>query len=188
MATYQAKFQVYDPQYRMLALLRCERDGQEIIHATIPDWIAGNLQREAKIVGDRIGWPKDHEIWVAYTEDEDEPTISTIDRSDNPFNQPGYKDDKQKSWPWLVLSDFPLALEQVIAIGTFGAKKYTCRGWDKVDDLDARYREAFGRHLMEELKDHFSVDPEHGQTHIAAMIWNLLAILEHELREKNGEQ
>jgi len=102
-----------------------------------------------------------------------------------PQNAPGAKNDAGKLLPDLVLGEFAHALEEVVRVGTIGARKYTPRGWLEVPDGQARYREAAGRHKLALQKGAVWDDGEGGtrRLHKGQVIWNLLAELELEIRE-----
>ena len=101
--------------------------------------------------------------------------------------QPGAKLDQGKNQVWLMLSGFSRALEEVAKVTTVGATKYSRNGWAVVENGQERYMEAFGRHLLEVGKGNIMDDGPSGTgcMHKGQMIWNLLASLELELREKN---
>lgn len=111
-----------------------------------------------------------------------EGIITEYDPNGKPLNTPGAKGDANKLRPWLVLGAFSSALEQVVEVGTLGAKKYTDNGWTEVPNGFNRYMDAFGRHLLKYGKGEM-YDQDLGTKHIANMIWNLLAALE--IEEKN---
>lgn len=94
-------------------------------------------------------------------------------------HDPGAKLDENKVMAGL-LSDFSLALLEVAKVCTYGAKKYSVRGWEKVDNWEERYNNAFWRHLLAREK----LDGESGLTHESHMLWNLLALIELKLRKK----
>jgi hypothetical protein len=102
---------------------------------------------------------------------------------------PGAKLDSGKLKPWLFYAGFARALEEVARVTTKGAEKYTENGWLEVPDGKKRYMEAFGRHMVSLAKGEVMDDSPKGLGsdiyHKAQMIWNLLASLELELREKN---
>lgn len=83
-----------------------------------------------------------------------------------------------------ILGDFPHALEAIVAVGTYGANKYTRRGWEIVPDAEQRYADAFWRHLLKSCYE--DIDPESGLSHKWHAAWNLLAILELEARQAHG--
>ena len=99
-------------------------------------------------------------------------------------NEPGAKLDSGKVRPWLMLSDFPRALEEVAMVATKGAAKYTDHGWETVQNGEERYMEAFGRHTLALARGERLDDGPNGIGchHKAQAIWNLLASLELELR------
>ena len=70
-------------------------------------------------------------------------------------------------------------------VGTFGAKKYTDRGWKEVNNGIERYLSAMLRHYFK-FKNGEDLDNESGLTHLAHMAWNALAVLElyYEIRNK----
>ncbi len=92
------------------------------------------------------------------------------------MNEPGAKADDGKLLPQLVLGDYSLALEQVTRVGTYGAKKYTPKGWKSVVNGQERYMEAAMRHWLT-LSGGEQVD-ESGQLHLAQICWNFLATLQ----------
>lgn len=93
----------------------------------------------------------------------------------------GAKLDHGKPRVGLVLSEFSRALLEVAKVGTFGAIKYTPRGWVDVPDGIERYEDAQLRHW---LKEHAQgpIDPDMNLLHVAAQAWNVLARLELILR------
>lgn len=95
---------------------------------------------------------------------------------------PGAKLDHGKVRPGLVLSGFCRALEAVSEVGTFGARKYSEKGWLHVENGVSRYTDAMLRHYFEEAKGEYA-DPESGIAHAAHLAWNALARLELMLRQ-----
>lgn len=94
----------------------------------------------------------------------------------------GAKLDSGKNRLGLVLGDFANALEQVGWVGTGGAKKYTPRGWMSVDNGTERYTDAMLRHMIKHCKGE-KADPDTKLLHLAHAAWNVLAVLELELRK-----
>lgn len=90
---------------------------------------------------------------------------------------PGAKDDLDKPRLDLVLGDFKKALWGVGLVGTFGAKKYSDRGWKQVDNGVERYLSAMLRHYLN-YKNGEELDPESNLPHLAHCAWNSLAVLE----------
>ena len=99
-------------------------------------------------------------------------------------HKPGAKLDQGKLFASLVLGDFARALEKVSGIGTFGANKYTERGWLSVPNGARRYADARMRHWLRRMSGE-SYDPDSGMLHLAHEAWNVLAELELYLRNSN---
>ena len=92
----------------------------------------------------------------------------------------GKKEDAGKGRHALVLGDFKRALNEVVKVGTEGAKKYEDSNWLLVENGIERYTDAQYRHLLEGKginKEDF------GLLHAAHTAWNALAALELILRE-----
>lgn len=99
----------------------------------------------------------------------------------------GVKDDEGKAPIWQGLLDyFPRACKAVSMVSLAGANKYAWKGWETVPDGINRYRNALGRHIVDEATQG-KYDPE-GFRHLAQQAWNAFAALELTLREeeKNG--
>jgi hypothetical protein len=113
------------------------------------------------------------------------------DPSGKDLNSPGAKADAGKIRPWLMFSGFAHALEEVAKVTSLGAAKYTPNGWVDVPDAENRYMDAFVRHMIKLGQGQkYDIDPGGiGTHHLAQMIWNLLAVLELELRanESSGK-
>lgn len=101
-------------------------------------------------------------------------------------HQPGAKLDALKPRPALVLGGFSRALMAVTHVGTYGAIKYTPRGWEAVPDGVERYSEAMMRHWLAEQQG-IETDAESNMLHAAHTAWNALARLELMLREMEGQ-
>ena len=97
-------------------------------------------------------------------------------------NAPGAKLDGGKMRAGLMVGDFAHALRAVASVTTFGAAKYTPRGWQSVPNADERYMDAAMRHILADLAGE-AIDADSQQLHIAQAAWNLLAVLELRLRE-----
>ena len=89
----------------------------------------------------------------------------------------GVKLDDGKHRLDLVLSDFAEALWSVGDVGTYGANKYTDKGWQEVSNGIERYGNAMLRHYLNYRKG-VICDAESGLSHLAHMAWNALAILQ----------
>jgi len=95
---------------------------------------------------------------------------------------PGAKLDAGKTRTGLMVSGFALALNRVAEVTTMGAKKYTPNGWTVVPNANERYMDATYRHLF--AHHNHSCDTESGIEHLAHAAWNILAILELQLRKE----
>lgn len=100
-------------------------------------------------------------------------------------NEPGAKLDAGKQRPGLVLGAFSRALSEVTKIGTFGAAKYSDNGWVSVPNGISRYEDAGFRHKLKRLSGE-ELDPDSKLLHLAHEAWNILAVLELTLREKEN--
>ncbi len=98
----------------------------------------------------------------------------------------GAKLDAGKNRLGLVFTDFAKAIEQVGLVATMGAAKYTASGWVSVKDGKERYTDALFRHLVAHAAGE-RVDAS-GLLHLAHAAWNVLAVLELELRTLTPEQ
>lgn len=107
-------------------------------------------------------------------------SIEQIDPNKKNQHDPGAKLDNNKFLAG-ILDDFSLALQEVVKVGTFGAKKYSRGGWQYVSNGIERYTDAFWRHLLE--KRHKSVDEETGLPILAHIAWNALVVLELTMRK-----
>ena len=95
---------------------------------------------------------------------------------------PGAKMDDGKLLAGLVLGDFAHALQDICAVGTYGANKYTDSGWTQVPDGINRYKNAMCRHLL--ASNYELNDPESGLPHLHHAGWNILAMMELQERSK----
>jgi hypothetical protein len=101
-------------------------------------------------------------------------------------HEPGAKLDAGKVQPRLIFHQMPLALIEVARVGTYGAKKYSERGWREVPDGINRYSDAMLRHYLAEADE--ELDQESGLLHAAQVAWNALARLELLMRRKQREE
>ena len=86
----------------------------------------------------------------------------------------GIKYDKDKPDYSLIP---PFALDDVVKVLTFGAKKYDRNNWKLLENLDDRYFAAAQRHIWQ-LKKGQLFDEETGVHHAAHAIACLMFILE----------
>ncbi len=97
----------------------------------------------------------------------------------------GAKLDAGKPCLWRGVVDyFPGALRAVATVSTFGATKYSWKGWSTVPEGFERYSDAMVRHLVAESAES-PWDNDSGILHAAHVAWGALARLEFLLREKN---
>lgn len=94
-----------------------------------------------------------------------------------PQHAPGAKLDAGKVRAGLMFSDFARALDAVAQVTTYGAEKYTPRGWRTVPNGPARYADAQMRHHLAAARGE-ERDAESGLLHAAHAAWNALARLE----------
>lgn len=113
--------------------------------------------------------------------------LGSVDPLGKGQHEPGAKLDSGKNRLDLVLGDFARALWEVGRVGTYGASKYTDRGWLTVPNGIERYGDALVRHYLQRKRGELN-DPESGIDHYAHLAWNALAILEATLRAReNGK-
>ena len=98
-------------------------------------------------------------------------------------HEPGAKLDAGKPNMDLVLGEFPRALRGVGDVGTYGANKYTPKGWTYVPDGPSRYLSAMLRHYLDYSSGE-ECDVESGLNHLAHLAWNALAAYELTCRQK----
>jgi hypothetical protein len=89
----------------------------------------------------------------------------------------GRKDDAGKPRPTLVQRDMANALQQVLQVAEYGARKYAPGNWLQVPDAVQRYTDAMLRHQQAHLRGEVR-DPESGLPHMAHAAWCALAVLE----------
>ena len=114
-------------------------------------------------------------------------TTSPTESDPNGFapDTPGAKLDKGKVQAGLLI-DFALALSQVALVADFGAAKYSKGGWQEVPNGKDRYYNAFWRHLL--AARHEAFDPNSELPHLSHALWNLMAVVELDHREKLLEE
>lgn len=114
-------------------------------------------------------------------------TLNMLERDPHGLDphQPGAKLDAGKPRLGLVLGDFARALVEVGRVGTYGAEKYSPRGWLEVPGGEARYLDALYRHLLADARCE-GFDQGSGLLHLAQAAWNCLAVLELRLRDRES--
>ena len=98
---------------------------------------------------------------------------------------PGAKLDAGKLRPSLVLHSMSRAIDAIVQISEYGAKKYSPGGWHYVEDGYERYTDALMRHLLVEERETW--DKESEFLHVAHVAWNAVARLELLLAEESLE-
>lgn len=95
----------------------------------------------------------------------------------------GKKYDKGKPMVGTILRIFPRALSVVGAIIEYGTHKYPdANNWSKNKNIPERYMDSAIRHLLKHfMGDKF--DEESGLPHLGHALWNIIAVLEYELRQ-----
>ena len=112
------------------------------------------------------------------------PTKREFDPNGKTPNEPGSKLDAGKSAMFQgLLAYFPRACESVASVSTFGATKYTWKGWESVPNGFERYSDALVRHLAKEGTGEIQ-DQDSNLLHAAHVAWNSLARLELLLKEQ----
>lgn len=91
-----------------------------------------------------------------------------------------YDSDKPR-WSLLPFK----ALQEVVEVLTFGAKKYAADNWKHVPQAQERYIDAAYRHLAD-WNSGEKKDPETGKSHLAHAICCLLFLLWFEQSERSG--
>ena len=89
----------------------------------------------------------------------------------------GVKYDQEK--PDYSLVPFG-AMDQVVKVLTYGAKKYDRFNWEKVESR--RYQAAALRHISAYMQGE-KIDPESGVNHLAHAICSLLFLTDFDLKE-----
>ena len=100
------------------------------------------------------------------------------------------KKDQGKLLAGIPFEDFPLAMQELIRVSTFGAQKYSRSSWKSVPDREVRYYDARARHFLG-LNPDGSItenDIETGYDHLAHEIWNCMALLQLKLEKRQFNQ
>lgn len=91
----------------------------------------------------------------------------------------GQKHDSGKPEPVLLMGACGDAIDSLIAVLTYGARKYSPDNWKRVEELENRYLNAALRHLNADRRT--PTDPESGLPHLAHAIVSLIFILQNRL-------
>ena len=100
---------------------------------------------------------------------------------------PGAKLDSGKQRPSLIQDSMARAIAGVVAVGTFGANKYSDGGWLEVSNGINRYRDAQLRHETKRALGEL-LDPDSGLPHDFHIAWNVLAQVELKARRGDYDQ
>ena len=98
----------------------------------------------------------------------------------------GKKYDTGKNRVGLMCEGFSRALWEVAKVSTFGANRYGANNWQLLDNPKERYMDALCRHLFQHLQGK-KVDDDSGLLHLQHCAWNVLALLEFELKEREDD-
>jgi len=100
------------------------------------------------------------------------------------FSQEGRKNDSSK----LRFSLLPWkAIQSVVAVLEFGAKKYALDNWKKVPQAETRYFDAAMRHILAWHQGE-KKDPETGFNHLSHAVCCLLFLIWFDQEKENGEK
>lgn len=99
--------------------------------------------------------------------------IDALLNSTRTTSSPGRKDDAGKP-RWSLVPE--QAMEDVVKVLTYGARKYGDDNWREVDDGPRRYYDAAMRHLMAYRQGAWT-DDESGLPHLAHAVASLLFIM-----------
>lgn len=83
-----------------------------------------------------------------------------------------------------ILEEFLPALNEVAKLGSMNNKpngKYERGSWQRVENGEQRYLDAFWRHILSGRK---GIDPETGMPHDVAIAWNALALIWFRLKRE----
>ena len=99
----------------------------------------------------------------------------------------GKKYDEGKNRMGLMCENFSRALWEVGKVSTFGANKYGVNSWQNLSNPKERYMDALCRHLFQHLQGE-KINEESGLLHLSHCAWNILALLEFELKSDEKEK
>lgn len=100
----------------------------------------------------------------------------------------GKKEDENKIPVGELLSQFPNALKLAAMCSNFGHERYkefdeNWDNWSKVENGIFRYKQARGRHLLDEKQDFSGIDVDSKLPSIGHTLWNNLALVELLIKE-----
>lgn len=97
----------------------------------------------------------------------------------------GKKHDAGKLPLHSILAYFPRALEELAGVIAHGEQLHGWQTWDTIENPLRRYAEADMRHEVEKCKGN-TRDADSGRLHRAHRAFNVLALLELEMREQEN--
>lgn len=114
--------------------------------------------------------------------------LEITDKDPNGIDQhtPGAKLDSGKMIAGEILTSFSNAMQAMLEVATFGASKYTRKGFLQVPNGEERYLDAMTRHLLKHGSGE-EFDPETGFPHLHHALWNLAAVVEVRLRSTKSQ-
>lgn len=101
-----------------------------------------------------------------------------------PSQEPDLKFDSGKPRWSLLMQGLAKSLAGIVAVLTFGAKKYAAHSWRNVQNGQERYKDALYRHLHA-IESGELTDPESGCSHWSHVATNALFL--HELEIQNAK-
>jgi len=101
-----------------------------------------------------------------------------------PSQEPDLKFDSGKPRWSLLMQGLANSLAGIVAVLTFGAKKYAAHSWRNVQNGQERYKDALYRHLHA-IESGELTDPESGCSHWSHVATNALFL--HELEIQNAK-
>lgn len=75
------------------------------------------------------------------------------------------------------------AMDEVVKVLTYGARKYNRNNWQHVDDV--RYQAAAMRHFSAYMQGE-QIDPESGVQHLAHMVCSVLFLIQKDLNKQTS--
>ena len=102
--------------------------------------------------------------------------VEVLSPEDAPDAPVGIKHGTDKLKFSLLTHDLAEQVKEVVKVLTHGAKKYSPRGWQKLDNPIRRYTDALYRHLNKWHQGE-THDPETGCHHLAHAVCNLMFMM-----------
>ena len=115
-----------------------------------------------------------------------EPRKQELDPNGIDAHQPGAKLDAGKLIAGELMTSFSNSLTAMMEVATFGANKYTRKGFLSVPNGEERYLDALIRHLLKHGSGE-ELDPETNLPHLHHALWNMAAVVEVRLRNKKTQ-